>query len=61
MKPSRFRRYWPVLLLLPFLAMGMYRMLIIRPLAVVSQGPIGNGQMLTGSVAPGNTDSWSFY
>jgi RHS repeat-associated protein len=61
MTPSRFRRYWPVLLLLPFLAMGMYRMLIIRPLAVVSQGPIGNGQMLTGSVAPGNTDSWSFY
>jgi hypothetical protein len=31
MKPSRFRRYWPVLLLLPFLAMGMYRMMIIRP------------------------------
>ena len=36
MKPSRFRRYWPVLLFLPFLAFGMYRMLIIRPMAVIS-------------------------
>ena len=47
-------------LLLPFLAMGMYRMMIIRPMAVISQGPIGNGQMLTASVAPGNTASWTF-
>jgi hypothetical protein len=61
MKPSRFRRYWPVLLLLPFLGMGMVRMLLIRPMAIISQGPISNGQMLSGSVAPGNTDTWSFY
>ena len=60
MKPSRIRRFWPVLLLLPFLAMGMYRMMIIRPMAVISQGPLGNGQMLTASVAPGNTASWTF-
>jgi hypothetical protein len=60
MKPSRFRRYWPVLLLLPFLGMGMYRM-TIRPMAIISQGPIGNGQMLTGSVVTPNTANWTFY
>src|SRR5271166_3952978 len=59
MKPSRFRRYWPLLIVLPLLAFGV-RMLTIRPLALVSQGPIGNGQMLSGSVGYGNTDTWSF-
>ncbi len=60
MKPSRVLRYWPLLLVLPLLAFGV-RMMTIRPMAIVSQGPIGNGQMLTGSVTPGNIASWSFY
>ena len=61
MNPSRFRRYWPLLIVLPLLAFGVQRMLTIRPMAIVDNGPIGNGAMLTGTVVTPNTGSWSFY
>ncbi len=60
MKPSRLRRYWPALLILLLFA-GYMTSRMVHPLTTTyNNGPIGNGQTVSGSVTGTDIQKWSF-
>ena len=58
----KFSRHWPwLVVLLVMMGGGAVYYARIRPLVSTDEGPIANGQVVSGSITGTGVDTWSFY